>query len=81
MSSLWYHISIGNHDCYPRWTKKTLKNFLGGCLTAEGDCELIRNAVQRGQLPGSGQFVEEVFKKIARRVEFRGQERPKKKEK
>ena len=45
----------------------------------EGEWELIRQAVQRGQLTGSNQFVEEVFEKTARRVEFRGQGRPKKK--
>ncbi len=48
---------------------------------SRGEWELIRQAVQRGQLTGSNQFVEEVFKKTARRVELRGQGRPKKKKK
>lgn len=43
----------------------------------KGEWELIRQAVQRCQLTGSNQFIEEVAKKIGRRVEFRGQGRPK----
>jgi len=42
-----------------------------------GELELIRKAVQRGQLTGGYRFVEEVDKKIGRRIEFRGQGRPK----
>lgn len=37
---------------------------------AEGEWKLIRHAVQRGQLTGTSQFVEEVFKKTARWVGF-----------
>jgi len=39
---------------------------------------LIRQSLQRGQLTGSSRFVDEIEKKIARRVEFRGQGRPSK---
>ena len=35
-------------------------------------------SLQRGQLTGSSRFVDEIEKKIARRVEFRGQGRPSK---
>ncbi len=44
-----------------------------------GEWELIREAVQRGQLTGSNRFIEEIAKKIGRRIERRGQGRPKKK--
>jgi len=38
---------------------------------------MIRGAVQRGQLTGSMRFVEEVATKIGKRIELRGQGRPK----
>ena len=44
----------------------------------EGEWELIRQSLQRGQLTGSAQFVEEIENKIKKRVEFRGQGRPRK---
>ena len=46
-----------------------------------GEWELIRKAVQRGQLTGSNRFAEEVSEKIGRRIGFRGQGRPKKNKK
>jgi len=47
----------------------------------EGEWELIRQSLQRGQLTGSSRFVEEIENKIEKRVEFRGQGRPRKTEK
>lgn len=47
----------------------------------EGELGLIRKAIQRGQLTGSNRFEEEVSMKIGRRIEFRGQGRPKKQNK
>ena len=44
----------------------------------EGEWELIRQSLQRGQLTGGKRFVDEIEEKIERRVEFRGQGRPKK---
>jgi putative transposase len=44
----------------------------------EGEWELIRQSLQRGQLTGGKRFVDEIEAKIERRVEFRGQGRPKK---
>jgi putative transposase len=41
--------------------------------------EMIRKAIQRGQLTGSSGFIEEVFTSIHRRIELRGQGRPEKK--
>lgn len=43
-----------------------------------GELEQIRHSLQRGQLTGSKKFVDEVERKIERRVEFRGQGRPRK---
>lgn len=43
----------------------------------ESEWELIRQAVQRGQLTGGDSFIERVSKTIGQRVEFRGQGRPK----
>jgi putative transposase len=42
---------------------------------------LRRNRRKRGQLTGSSQYVDEIEKKIERRVEFRGQGRSGKSEK
>lgn len=47
----------------------------------DDEWRLIRDAVQRGQLTGTGPFVEEVAAVIGRRIERRGQGRPKKTEK
>ena len=82
-----YGIKIGNHkrewldydpcyvglaangkdrsEIYAAWVKGTIP---------EGEWELIRQSLQRGQLTGSSRFVDEIEKKIARRVEFRPQE-------
>ncbi len=42
----------------------------------DGDAELIREALQRGQLTGPGRFADEVAAILGRRVERRGQGRP-----
>lgn len=42
----------------------------------EAEWTLIKQAVQRGQLSGSNRFIEEVEKKIGKRIEFRRQGRP-----
>jgi putative transposase len=47
----------------------------------EEEWSWIRQAVQRGQLTGSGSFVDEVAQKIKRRIELRGQGRPTKRQK
>ena len=52
---------------YEEWTK-------GGI--SEEELELIRKSIQRGQLTGSQRFVDEIEQKTNRRVEFRGQGRP-----
>lgn len=44
---------------------------------SDGESKMIREAVQRGQLTGSMRFVEEVATKIGKRIELRGQGRPK----
>lgn len=57
---------------YEDWVKASIP---------DGEWEMIRKSIHRGQLTGSARFVEEVAKKIGRRVEFRGQGRPKEREK
>jgi putative transposase len=54
---------------YMEWVNETI---------LEGEWDLIRQSLQRGQLTGSAQFVEEIEKKIKKRIEFRGQGRPRK---
>ncbi|WP_089936280.1 transposase [Candidatus Entotheonella palauensis] len=44
----------------------------------ETEWTLIRHAIQRGQLTGSDRFIDEVAAKIGRRIDRRGQGRPKK---
>ncbi len=54
---------------YRKWLSETIQ---------DGECNLIREATQRGQLTGSRKFEQEISKKIGRRIELRGQGRPKK---
>jgi len=56
-------------DKYRKWVKEEI---------ADSELELIRKCVQRGQLTGSRRFVDEIEQKIERRIEFRGQGRPRK---
>jgi putative transposase len=51
------------------------RSFLHAAIPA-GEWELIREAVQRGQLTGSARFTEEVAAILGRRVERRGRGRP-----
>lgn len=60
--------------------EKRYETWVNGAIPT-GEWETIRQAVQRGQLTGSNKFIEEVDKKIGRRVEFRGQGRPRGEEK
>ncbi|MBM4314234.1 MAG: transposase [Deltaproteobacteria bacterium] len=59
-------------ETYAAWVKDAIP---------DGEWNIIRQSLQRGQLTGSSRFVDEIEKKTARRVEFRGQGRPKKIEK
>lgn len=56
------------------------RDYVLGTLSAE-ETEHICGAIQRGQLTGSDKFVEEIEKRMGKRVEFRGQGRPSKVEK
>jgi putative transposase len=57
----------GRTEIYAEWVKGTIP---------DGEWRIIRQSLQRGQLTGSSRFVDEIEKKIAKRVEFRGQGRP-----
>ena len=53
---------------YREWVKS---------IIPKEECDLIRNAAQRGQLTGTQRFVEEIAAKVGRRIAARGQGRPK----
>lgn len=57
---------------YLEWLRQTIP---------EGEWKLIREATQRGQLAGSGRFVDEISDKLDRRLETRGPGRPRKESK
>ena len=44
----------------------------------EGEWALIRDAIERGQLTGNQRFIDEIEGLLGRRIERRGQGRPKK---
>ena len=46
--------------------------------TTSSEIELIRSALQRGQLTGSARFVDEIERVQGQRIELRGQGRPRK---
>lgn len=66
--------ALGRTDATRR---KRYADFVG-CNIAEGEWDLIREAVQRGQLTGSARFVDRVEAIIGRRIEHRGPGRPRK---
>ena len=57
---------------YKEWLRQSIP---------DSELKLTREAAQRGQLTGGSRFVEEVSKKIGRRIELRGQGRPMKEKK
>jgi putative transposase len=46
------------------------------CAIPEGEWQLIREALQRGQLTGSARFTDQVEATVSRRIEHRGRGRP-----
>ncbi len=56
------------------------KTYVMDNMAAEKSRRFIASAVERNQLTGSLRFVEEVERRVGRRVEFRGPGRPKAKE-
>jgi len=54
---------------YEQWVNGIIPN---------GEWELIRQSLQRGQLTGTGKFVDQIEEKLNQRVEFRGPGRPRK---
>ena len=54
---------------YEEWVKR---------IIPRGEWDLIRQALQRGQLTGSKRFIDQIEQKLNMRVEFRGQGRPRK---
>lgn len=67
------YMGLGNTNKEPeKRFNESVKEFI-----PKSEWDIIRQAVQRGQLTGSSSFIEEVEQKIGRRVEFRRQGRPK----
>lgn len=91
-SSYRYKVGIEHSDwidldpCYQSLGKSEseceqhYKEWVQGHIPDE-EWRMIRQSIQRGQLTGSDRFIEEVEKKIGRRIEFRGQGRPKEEQK
>ena len=70
-----FYMSLGKTpeeraEKYQKWLSETIQ---------DGEWNLIREATQRGQLTGNRKFEQEISKKLGRRIELRGQGRPKKK--
>ena len=68
------YLALG-HDDSERQSR--YRTFLRAAIP-DGEWSLIHEAVQRGQLTGDGRFADEVEAIIGRRIERRGQGRPKK---
>ncbi len=86
-----YGVKIGRRDeewldydpCYLGLADSPVKRaasyeaWVKGTIAAE-EWALIRQSLQRGQLTGSSHFIDEIEKKIEKRIEFRGPGRPQK---
>jgi putative transposase len=57
---------------YRQWIEKAV---------SDEESELIRQAARRNQLTGGGRFIDEIEKKLGKRIETRGRGRPLKEEK
>lgn len=66
------YVALGN-DAIERHVRH--REFLAAAIP-EGEWGLIRTAVQRGQLTGSGRFIDEVERILGRRIEHRKPGRP-----
>lgn len=72
---------LDHHPCYlalgedESERRRCYREFLRAAIPT-GEWDLIREAVQRGQLTGTERFVEEVAEILGRRIERRGQGRP-----
>lgn len=66
------YLALGAHETARR---QRYRDFLRSTIPG-GEWELIRDAVQRGQLTGTDRFTDEVAGILGRRVERRGQGRP-----
>jgi len=53
------------------------RDYMLGTISDE-ETDQIRRAIQRGQLTGAIKFIDEIEEKMGKRVEFRGQGRPRK---
>jgi putative transposase len=70
------YLALGNDDAQ---RQERYRQFLRATIP-EGEWNLIRDAVQRGQLTGTGRFVDKVEEVLGRRIEKRTRGRPPKTE-
>ena len=70
------YLALGNDDAQ---RQERYRHFLRATIP-EGEWNLIRDAVQRGQLTGTGRFVDKVEEVLGRRIEKRARGRPPKTE-
>ena len=69
-----FYLGLGANDTsrqtrYRKWMEESV---------AQEEEELIRQAARRNQLTGGSRFVDEIEKKMGRRIELRGRGRPRK---
>jgi putative transposase len=69
-----FYLSLG---MTPEERAEKYQNWMSEAIP-DGEWALMREATQRGQLTGSRTFEQEIAQKIGRRIELRGQGRPKK---
>ncbi len=67
-----FYLALGQNDAERR---RRYREFLLAAIPS-GEWDLIRSAVQRGQLTGADRFTDEVAGILGRRLERRGQGRP-----
>jgi hypothetical protein len=73
------NMSSGSIMCFSfinQGLQRFAKQRKGDRFNFDGEWEVIRQSLQRGQLTGSARFVDEIEQKIKKRIEIRGQGRP-----
>lgn len=61
--------AVRRQQRYRQWMQETI---------SDAEAELIRQAARRNQLTGSSRFIDEIEKKLGKRIAMRGRGRPKK---
>ena len=72
-----FYLSLGES---PKARQRKYREWLQDTIPEE-ELQVIRQSIQRNQLTGSKRYIDAIEKKIGKRVECRGQGRPRKQEK